>query len=214
MTKTVLILMFFILFQSCNKNKEYLHNKEISISIENKEMLNDNSLLVKLNFTNTTKTNFLIPITSNYRLENRRTFNPIFSNIVTSDFTNINNGNYKIDFLINDFNEKILFKGVSHDAFKMAILKNYESYSNSLLFLPKETKCSVYITFNNYTNCKSIKNCNAIFQNKHTKILFDEYDKNVIKTIDSLVKKNNLDYKIYTNKIFLLDSLYINSNRY
>lgn len=125
------------------------------------------------------------------------------SQIITSDFTN--NFDYKQEFLLQEFTEKELYKGFSHQVYKMAILKNFEEYSNSLFFIPKNSKRELFLAFNDYTY-----HHNEIFNDKFTKIKMNHYTKEDVTTIDSMINYHKLNYTIYRKNIYLNDSLYIN----
>lgn len=209
--KKLVLIIFILSLLSCKENKKIILNEEVSISIGKKEMLDDNSLLVELWFTNNSATNYLLPIFPNYVLVNRKKiFNPILGRIVTSDFTDSND--YKMNILLEDYTEKYLYKGFSHQSYKMAISKNYEQYANSLLFIPKKTKKRMFLIFNLYESCNdSSQKCNAIFYDDLSSIGLNIInDSENLKVLDSLMKKEKINYDVYIKPPYLKDSLFIN----
>lgn len=210
--RNLILIISFVLF-SCKEDRRIIQN-EISVNIGKKNMLDNNSLLIELYFNNNSETNYLLPISSDYKLENRKKiFNPVFGRIITSDFTDMND--YKIKFLLENYAEKYSYKGFSRESYKMAVYKDYEGYTNSLLFIPKKTKKRMFLIFNLYDSCNDDpKKCYGIFQDKLSKIKFDVFSKNqntsAIHLIDSLLKENKLNYKIYNKPIYFIDSLLIN----
>lgn len=206
-----LLLIVFIIFLSCKENKKAIHNEEVSVNIGKKEMLDNNSLLVELWFANNSITNYLLPIAPNYMIENRKKiFKPVSGRIITSDFTDSND--YKMNILLEDCTEKYFYKGFSHQLYKMAVFKNYEEYTNSLLFIPKKTKKRMFLIFNLYESCNdSSQKCNAIFNDNLSRISLNIInDSGNLKVLDSLVKKEKIDYEVYIKSPYLKDSLFIN----
>jgi len=204
MRKITVIILFSFFIPSCN-NKE---KEGVEIYIEKKQQLNNHCLLVKLIIKNNDNKNYLIPITPTFYLENnKKTLQSVRSQIITSDSTNNLDG--RMDFLLQEFTEKRLYKGFSHQVYKMAIMKNYEEYSNSLFFFPKNSKREIFLVFNDYQYCDT-SNCNKIFNDNLTKIRIDHYTKEDVTTIDSLINYNKLKYMVYRKNIYLDDSLYIN----
>jgi hypothetical protein len=199
----IILLSFFVL--SCNEKEK----KHIEICVESKQQLNSHCLLVKLIIKNNGNKNYLIPITPTFYLDNnKKMLQSIPSQIITSDSTN--NLDSKMEFLLQEFTEKRLYKGFSNQVYKMAIMKNYEEYSNSLFFFPKNSKREIFLVFNNYQYCDNKSDCNKIFNDEDTKIRFDNYIDENVKNIDSLIAYNKLNYVIYKKNIYLKDSLYIN----
>lgn len=193
-------MFFFFFVLSCNKKEK----EGVEIYVEKKQQLNSHCLLVKIIIKNNDKKNYLIPIGPNFYLDNdKKMLQSIPSQIITSDFITFDD---RKDFMLQEFTEKNLYKGFSHEAFKMAILKNYEEYANSLFFIPKNSKRELFLAFNNYNT----HNRNEIFSDKFTKIRIDHYVKEDVKTIDSLINYNKLKYILYRKNIYLNDSLYIN----
>ena len=208
MRKIIIIILIFLF--SCKENKKQIQN-EIIVSIGKKDMLKSNSLLIELNFNNNSEINYLLPITPDYILENKKKmFNPVFGHIITSDFTDIND--YKIKFLLENYTEKYYYKGFSHEAYKLAIQKYFEGYMNSLLFLPKKSKKRIFLVFNLYEYCNdSLKKCNGIFNDDMSKINLSIIDyPDQLKILDSLLKKEKINYKIYKKKPYFKDALLIN----
>jgi hypothetical protein len=203
MRKITVIILFSFFIASCN-NKE---KEGVEIYIEKKQQLNNHCLLVKLIIKNNDNKNYLIPITPTFYLDNKM-LQSIPSQIITSESTNKLDS--KMEFLLQEFTEKRLYKGVSHEAYKMAIMKNYEEFSNSLFFFPKNSKREIFLAFNNYQSCDNKSYCNKIFNDENTKIRFDNYMEEEIKNIDSLITYNKLNYVIYKKDIYLKDSLFIN----
>lgn len=203
MRKIILIILFSFFCLSCNKREK----EDIEIYVEKKQQLNNHCLLIKLIIKNNTKQDYLIPITPIFFLDNNKIFPSIPSQIITSDFKA--NPDDRQEFMLQEFTEKNLYKGFSHQVFKMAILKNYEEYSNSLFFIPKNSSKELFLAFNDYMY-DNTHNRNKIFSDKFTKIRIDHYVKDDIKTIDSLINYNKLKYILYRKNIYLDDSLYIN----
>ncbi|GAA4166989.1 hypothetical protein GCM10022217_41590 [Chryseobacterium ginsenosidimutans] len=203
MRKFSLIILLLIFVLSCNEKEK----KDIEICVESKQQLNSHCLLVKLIIKNNGNKNYLIPITPTFYLDNKM-LQSIPSQIITSDSTNKLDS--KMEFLLQEFTEKRLYKGISHEAYKMAIMKNYEEFSNSLFFFPKNSKREIFLAFNNYQYCDNKSYCNKIFNDENTKIRFDNYTNEDVKSIDSLINYNKLNYVIYKKNIYLKDSLYIN----
>ncbi len=206
-----LVTIIFIIFLGCKDNKKEIYSENISVNIAKKEMLDSNSLLVELWFTNNTATNYLIPIFPNYVLENRKKiFNPVFGQIITSDFTD--NIDYKMNILLENYTERYLYKGSSHESYKMAVFADYEGYTNSVLFIPKKTKRKMFLIFNLYEKCNDTpQKCNAIFYDDSSRINLDIIDNSEnIKALDSLLKKEKINYIIYNKDFILKDSLFVN----
>lgn len=205
MIKIILVILFSFFVLSCNKREK----ETIEIFVEKKQQLNNHCLLIKLIIKNNTKENYLVPITPIFFLDNsKKKLQSIPSQIITSDFTiNLDD---RQEFLLQEFTKKKLYKGFSRQAYKMAILKNYEEYSNSLFFIPKNSKRELFLTFNDYTSKNDIHNSNEIFSAEFTKIRIDKYGKEDFKTIDSLINYNKLNYILYRGDIYFNDSLYIN----
>lgn len=202
MRKIILVMLFFFFVLSCNKKEK----EGVEIYMEKKQQLNSHCLLVKIIIKNNDKKNYLIPIGPNFYLDNdKKMLQSIPSQIITSDFITFDDMK---DFMLQEFTEKNLYKGFSHEAFKMAILKNYEEYANSLFFIPKNSKRELFLAFNNYMY--NTHNRNEIFSDKFTKIRIVHYVKEDVKTIDSLINYNKLKYILYRKNIYLVDSLYIN----
>lgn len=203
MRKIILIILFSFFFLSCNKREK----EDIEIYVEKKQQLNNHCLLIKLIIKNNAKQDYLIPITPIFFLDNNKIFPSIPSQIITSDFITFDD---RKDFMLQEFTEKNLYKGFSHEAFKMAILKNYEEYANSLFFIPKNSKRELFLSFNDYMYHNNTHNRNTIFSDKFTKIRVNNYAKDNVKSIESLIKHNKLYDMIYKKNIYLDDSLYIN----
>ncbi|MEA1850505.1 MULTISPECIES: hypothetical protein [unclassified Chryseobacterium] len=206
-----IVTIIFIIFLGCKDTKNEIYKDNISVNIAKKEMLDSNSLLVELWFTNNSTTNYLIPIFPNYMLENRKKlFNPVFGQIITSDFTD--NIDYKMNILLENYTERYLYKGASHESYKMAVFADYEGYANSVLFIPKKTKRKMFLIFNLYENCNDTpQKCNAIFYDDVSRISFNIINQSEnIKALDSLLKKEKIDYTIYNKDLILKDSLFIN----
>lgn len=205
MKKNIILILSLFFLQSCNKNKR--EDSELTISVENMQRLNKHSLLVKLVMKNNSNVNYLLPISPKFYLTNKKLFPSIGSQVIASDSKTDLNEN--IQYVLQEFTEKKIYSGFSHEAYKLAVAKNFEEYLNSLFFISKNSKKEIYIVFNNYSSCGKIENCNQIFSDKLTKIRVDDYTKKDIETIDSLIMNNKLDYVIYNKKIDLIDSLYL-----
>ncbi|AZA47443.1 hypothetical protein EG346_04260 [Chryseobacterium carnipullorum] len=204
MIKIILIILFSFFCLSCNKKEK----EGVEIYMEKKQQLNSHCLLVKIIIKNNDKKNYLIPIGPNFYLDNdKKMLQSIPSQIITSDFITFDD---RKDFMLQEFTEKNLYKGFSHEAFKMAILKNYEEYANSLFFIPKNSKRELFLAFNDYMYHNNTHNRNKIFSDKFTKIRVNNYAKEDVKNIESLIKHNKLNYIMYRKNIYLNDSLYIN----
>ncbi len=205
------LIVIFILFFNCKENKDKISKEGILVSICKKEMLDNNSLIVELQFDNNSENNYLLPISPEYILENRKKkFNPVFGRIISSDFTYSND--YKMNLLLEDYTGKYLYKNFSHQSYKMAVNKDYEGYANSLLFIPKKTKKSFFLIFNIYESCNdNLKKCNGIFYENLSKINLKiiNHPEN-FETLDSMLEKQKMDYLLYRKSLYLKDSLYIN----
>ncbi len=93
----------------------------------------------------------------------------------------------------------------------MAVYKDYEGYTNSLIFIPKKTEKKMFLIFNLYEPCKdSFRKCHGVFHDDLSKIIVGIRDADDIKVLDSLLKKEKIDYNIYRKSLYLKDSLFIN----
>jgi len=205
------MLIILIVCLSCKDDQKINRNEEVSVYIGKKDMLDNNSLMIELWFSNNSDINYLLPVSPTYMLENRKKlFNPVFGRIITSDFTDSND--YKMNFLLDDYTEKYSYKGFSRQSYKMAIYKDYEGFANSLLFISKKTKKRMFLIFNLYESCNdSPQKCNGIFYDNLSKINLSIIDyPNNFKILDSLLEKEKIDYQVYRKLPYLKDSLFIN----
>lgn len=211
--KTILLLMSFFFIFSCNKMKEDLNNRNIEISLQKKEKIDHNSLLITLLFKNSSDQNYALSIFPEYYLVKTKKgliysddVGKIRGKIVSSDLADEMEDWEKGNKVLFSFCKKTLFNYKNSESdFSSFLTSRDDLFSNYVLFLPKKSEKRIIICFN------SNKMNNKTFNEKNSRISADwEFYEPRAKVLDSLLKSEKIDYMVYDKKIFLKDSLFIN----
>ncbi|MDR6547606.1 hypothetical protein J2810_003691 [Chryseobacterium rhizosphaerae] len=207
-------ILFFIL--SCNQEKP--NKNQISASVIKKQKLDRNSLLLTLLFKNDSEKNYALSIFPEYYLVKSKGGIIYYGNIdggglmnitgkiVSSDFADQMEDWEKGSKLLNTFYKKTRYnyKEADKHLFSFA-MHDYQAYASYILFLPKKSERKMIICFNSY------KVNNETFYDKNTRVAADwEFFAPRAKILDSLLKKEKIDYTVYDRNIVLKDSLFIN----
>ncbi len=203
------LILFLPLLLNCSSNEKFKDKNDIMIKIEKKEMLDDNNLIVTLSFKNNSNKNYVIPNYLGYYIvhimqENIQYDAPgkIGGKIIASEFSN--NLDDKHLKLLNLYYVNTFYKDDKCNKLSDFISFNELTYTSSLLFLPYNTHRKIIIVFNaNYYNKNTLNN-------KSSRISLGlDFPKN-FKILDSLLKKEKINYSIYDKSSILKDTLFIN----
>lgn len=204
-----LILSFLILLLiSCSKEKREKNN-DIKIRIVKKEEIDENNLIITFLFKNNSVNNYVIPNYLGYYLvhtmnENKQYDAPgkIRGKIVSSEFSDKLDERYLKLFYL--YYSNTFYK--TDQCNKLSDFNNFNdlTYTSSLLFLPHNSERKIMLVFN-------AANFNReTFDNYNTRVSLSLDLTNNFKTLDSLLKKERIDYKVYDRDLILKDSLFIN----
>ncbi|MDR6547608.1 hypothetical protein J2810_003693 [Chryseobacterium rhizosphaerae] len=204
------LIVFFltILLIGCSKER-FDKKKDIEISILKKEKIDNNTLIISLLLKNNSNKNYVIPNYLGYYLVHTMKGNKqydatgkIKGKIISSEFSEKLNEKYlKLFYLYysntfykNDYCNKLSYFNDSNDLV----------YSSSLLFLPRNSKRKITLAFNSTDfNRKT-------FFNENTRIALGLDLTSNFNVLDSLLKAEKIDYKVYDRNLILNDSLFIN----
>ncbi|WP_300691567.1 hypothetical protein [Chryseobacterium sp.] len=204
------LILFFLtlLLISCSKEK-LEKNSDIKMSMVKKEKIDENNLIITLLFKNNSLNNYVIPNYLGYYLvhtmnENKQYDAPgkIGGKIISSEFSEKLDERYlKLFYLYysNTFYQ-------NDQCNKLSDFNNFNNliYKSSLLFLPHNSERKITLVFN-ATNFNR-----ETFENYNTRVSLSlDLTKN-FKTLDSLLKRERIDYKVYDRDLILKDSLFIN----
>jgi hypothetical protein len=193
--------------------KEDLNNRNIEISLQKKEKIDHNSLLITLLFKNSSDQNYALSIFPEYYLVKTKKgliysddVGKIRGKIVSSDLADEMEDWEKGNRVLFSFCKKTLFNYKNSESdFSSFLTSRDDLFSNYVLFLPKKSEKRIIICFN------SNKMNNKTFNEKNSRISADwEFYEPRAKVLDSLLKSEKIDYMVYDKKIFLKDSLFIN----
>jgi len=202
-------VLFFTL--SCNDPK--LNKNEISVSVIKKEKLDKNSLMLTILFKNTSDKNYAFSVFPEYYLVKTKSgligyedVGKIKGKIVSSDFADQMEDWEKGSMLLNTFYRKTGYdyKEADKQLFNFA-MHDSESYSSYILLLPKKSERKMIICFNSYK-----VNNKTLFDKKSRISANWEFFEPRAKILDSLLKKEKINYHVYDKNPFLKDSLFIN----
>ncbi|UKB85671.1 hypothetical protein LF887_08625 [Chryseobacterium sp. MEBOG06] len=211
--KTILLLMSCFFLFSCNKLKEDLNNRNIEISLLKKDKIDHNSLMTTLLFKNNSDQNYALSIFPEYYLVKTKKgliysddVGKIRGKIVSSAFADEIEDWEKGNRILFSFCKKTLFNYKnSENDFSNFLNSRDDLFSNYVLFLPKKSERRIIIFFN------SNKMNDKTFNEENARISADwEFYEPRAKVLDSLLKKERVDYKVYDRDLILKDSLFIN----
>lgn len=205
------LLFYFFIVQSfigCSKEKIDKRN-DIEIGIVKKERLDDNNLLLTISFKNHSNKNYVIPNYFGYYLVHSMDGNKkydasgkIGGKIITSEFyEKLDDKWLKLLYL---YYNNTFYKKDKCNKLSDVISFNDLTYTSSILFLPHETERRITLVFNGHDFNQDT------FTNKNTRLSLGLDLSNNFKILDSLLKKEKIDYTIYNKDLILKDSLFIN----
>ncbi len=130
----------------------------------------------------------------------------ISGKIVSSDFADQMEDWEKGSKLLSTFYRKTYFnyKGADEHLLSFA-MHDSEAYSSCILFLPKKSERKMIICFNSY----KINNGTLFDKKTRVSVDWESYEPRM-KILDSLLKKENINYTVYRKIPYLKDSLLIN----
>lgn len=201
-----LILSFLTLsLISCSKEKVE-KNSDIKISIVKKEKIDENNLIITFLFKNKSVNNYVIPNYLGYYLVNIMKENKqydasgkIGGKIISSEFSDKLDASYLKLFYL--YYSNTYYK---NDPCNKLSDFNGLAYTSSLLFLPHNSERKISLVFN-ATNFNR-----ETFYGQNTRVSLSLDLTNNFTILDSLLKRERIDYKVYNRNLILEDSLFIN----
>ncbi|WP_370901598.1 hypothetical protein [Chryseobacterium gossypii] len=212
------VFLLGILFLNLSCYKKELYENEISVSIVKKEKIDNNSLLITLLFKNASDMNYALSIFPEYYLVKSKGGVIYHGNIDGGGLMNITGKIVSSDFadhivdwekgskLLSTFYRKAFFNYKGADDYLFCFAgNNFEAFSSGLLFIPKKSERKIIICFNSY------KINNETLYDKNTRVAanWDLFEPRA-KILDSLLKKEKINYMVYNRNLVLKDLLFIN----
>lgn len=204
-----LILSFFAFLLICCSTKKIDENNIIKTSIIKKQKIDENNLIITFSFKNNSKNNYIIPNYLGYYLvhtmkENRMYDAPgkVRGKIISSEFSDTLDEKYLKLFYL--YYSNTFYK--DDQCNKLSDFNNFNNltYTSSLLLLPHNSERKITLVFN------ANKFNRETFHDKNARISLSLDLAHNFKILDSLLKKEKINYKIYDRDILLKDSLFIN----
>lgn len=122
--------------------------------------------------------------------------------IISSEFSDRLDEKYLKLFYL--YYSKTFFKDDECNKLSDFINDNDLTYTSSLLFLPQNSERKITLIFNAHDFNQNT------FYNQNTRISLSMDTSDNFKVLDSLLKKEKINYTVYDRSFFLKDSIYIN----
>jgi hypothetical protein len=214
MKNTILLIIVFSFLIGCDKKAEKI--EELSVKILSYKKVDSANYYCILSFENNSFKNYVLPAKSQIYLLSTKNgivgyhdLGKIEGKIVSSDFVDYagganSNESIKVQQVINKYFESTWPPTIDLGQFWN---NNFEGFVHSLLFMPKKSNQKVIVWFHAFDINQNIltnkKSRISIFSN-------EQGDSNNLNKIDSLLKINKIDYRVYRKLPSLKDSLLVN----